>query len=588
MRKGIAALLALCAISSCGKSEEPTVPDPGQPVPSVPQNVKLHSATETSLTFQWDAVQGAASYKWKLTKDGSAASEGTANTRNVTVSSLDQATTYGFSVCATGPGGTSAYSAVVEGTTKGTKPVPPDPSATVLCVDAPLVITFDSAPTLGTSGLVQVFKADGTLVDKIDLADIAKVDVLSDGTMVPKGADADAGKIAINDDSPFHTFLDALHSSQYRIVHYTPLRVKGKTLEIKLHNEALFFGESYYVTVDASVAGKAVGKDDMPFTVKAAPSGNTLKVAADGSGDFCTVQGALSYVSRYVKKDDAVTIEIGEGTYQELLFLRNKNNVTIKGASREKSVIAYPNNDSYETGSGSSVSAKPSLGASIGKSGGRSVFLVEGCDNLVLENLTIENTYSIPSHKGQAEAIYFNSNYKLTVENCSLISWQDTFLCKGKVWVHNSLIAGHVDYIWGYPEACLFEDCEIRSRAGGYLIQARVPKVTDKGFVFLNCKLTAESGVKDGSMYLARSGGSTDYFDNVVFVNCTMGPVIAAAGWHTNPAPNPSTPTATSGWREYGSVDPSGKAVTGHNASGKVLTAAEAEPYSSRQSVLGW
>jgi pectin methylesterase-like acyl-CoA thioesterase len=154
--------------------------------------------------------------------------------------------------------------------------------------------------------------------------------------------------------------------------------------------------------------------------------------------------------------------------------------------------------------------------------------------------------------------------------------------------VYNSLIAGHVDYIWGYPEACLFEDCEIRSRAGGYIVQARVPSAANKGFVFLNCRLTAESGVKDGSMYLARSGGSTDYFDNVVFVNCTIGPVIAAAGWHTSPAPNPSTPTASSGWREYGSVDPSGKAVTGHNASGKLLTSAEAEPYSSRTAVLGW
>ena len=588
MRKGIAALLALCAIISCGKGEEPDTPDQGQPVPSVPQNVKLHNATENSLTFQWDAVQGAASYQWKLTKDGAPAGEGKANTRNATVSSLEQGTTYGFSVCAVGPGGSSAYSAVVEGTTKGTKPLPPDPSSTVLCVDAPLVIPFDQAPVLGKSGLVQVFKADGTLVDKIDLADISKVDVLSDGTMVPKGADADAGVIAINNDTPFHTFMDALHSAQYRIVHYTPLRVKGKTLEIKLHNEALSFGESYYVTVDASVAGKAVGKDDMPFTVKAAPSGNTFKVAADGSGDFCTVQGALSYVSSAVKKDDAVTVEIGEGTYQELLFLRNKNNVTIKGVSREKSIIAYPNNDSYETGSGSSVSARPSLGASIGKSGGRSVFLVESCDNLVLENLTIENTYSIPSHKGQAETIYFNSSNRMTVENCSLVSWQDTFLCKGKVWVHNSLIAGHVDFIWGYPEACLFEDCEIRSRAGGYLVQARVEKEGNKGFVFLNCKLTAESGVKDGSMYLARSSGDPKVYDNVVFVNCTMGPVIAATGWHTDKIPNPSTPTATSGWREFGSVDASGKAVTGHNASGKVLTAAEAEPYSSRKAVLGW
>ncbi len=588
MRNVFAALMAIVAVSACGKGEEPVTPNPEQPVPSVPQNVKLNKAGETSLTFQWDPVVGAVSYGWKLAKDGTTVAENTEKTRNCTVNSLEKGTVYTFSVCATNASGSSAYSTPIQAKTVGTQPLPPDPSATVLCVDAPLVIPFDKAPVLGTSGLVQVFKTDGTLVDRIDLADISKVEMLSDGTMIPKGADADAGKIAIGNDSPFHTFMDALHSNQYRIVHYTPFRVVGKTLEIKLHNEALAFGESYYVTVDESVAGKAVGKDDMPFTVKAAPSGKVFKVAADGSGDFCTVQGALSHISRAVGKDDAVTIEIGEGTYRELLFLRNKNNVTIQGASREKTVIAYPNNDSYETGSGASVSARPALGKSIGKSGGRSVFLVEGCDNLVLENLTIENTYSIPSHKGQAETIYFNSQYRLTVEDCSLISWQDTFLCKGKVWVHNSLIAGHVDYIWGYPEACLFEDCEIRSRAGGYIVQARINKVTDKGFVFLNCRLTAEDGVADGKMYLARSGGSADYYDNVVFVGCTMGSVIAPAGWHTSPVPNPSTPTAASGWREYGSVDPSGKAITGHNASGKVLTDSEAAPFSSREAVLGW
>ncbi len=588
MRNVFAALMTIVAVTACGKGEEPVTPNPEQPVPSVPQNVKLNKAGETSLTFQWDPVVGAVSYGWKLAKDGTTVAENTEKTRNCTVNSLEKGTVYTFSVCATNASGSSAYSTPIQAKTEGTQPLPPDPSATVLCVDAPLVIPFDKAPVLGTSGLVQVFKTDGTLVDRIDLADISRVETLADGTMIPQGADADAGKIAIGNDSPFHTFMDALHSNQYRIVHYTPFRIDGKKLEIKLHNEALAFGESYYVTVDESVAGKAIGKDDMPFTVKAAPSGKVFKVAADGSGDFCTVQGALSHISRAVGKDDAVTIEVGEGTYRELLFLRNKNNVTIKGLSREKTVIAYPNNDSYETGSGASVSARPTLGKSIGKSGGRSVFLVEGCDNLVLENLTIENTYSIPSHKGQAETIYFNSQYRLTVEDCSLISWQDTFLCKGKVWVHNSLIAGHVDYIWGYPEACLFEDCEIRSRAGGYIVQARINKVTDKGFVFLNCRLTASDGVADGKMYLARSGGSADYYDNVVFVGCTMGSVIAPAGWHTSPVPNPSTPTAASGWREYGSVDPSGKAITGHNASGKVLTDSEVAPFSSREAVLGW
>lgn len=588
MRRVFAALMAFVAVTACGKGEEPVVPTPEQPVPSVPQNVKLNKATETGLTFQWNPVDDATSYVWKLTLDGTAVAEGTTKTRNVTVDGLEKGTTYFFSVCAVNAAGSSAYCTPVEAKTAGTKPTPPDPSATVLCIDAPLEIPIGKAPVLGTSGLIQVFKTDGTLVDKIDLADIAKVDILADGTMVPKGADADAGKIAIGNDTPFHTFLDALHSNQYRIVHYTPVRIKGNSLEVKLHNEALSFGETYYVTVDESVAGKAVGKDELPFSVKAAPSGKTFRVAADGSGDFCTVQGALSHTSRAVAKDDAVTIEVGEGTFREMLFLRNKNNVTIKGVSRDKTVIVYPNNDSYETGSGASVSAKPNIGASIGKSGGRCVFLVESCDNLVLENLTIENSYSISSHKGQAETIYFNSAHRLTVESCSLISWQDTFLCKGKVWVHNTLIAGHCDYIWGYPEACLFEDCEIRSRAAGYIVQARIQSASHKGFVFLNCRLTAESGVKDGSMYLARSGGSTDYYDNVVFVGCTMGPVIAPTGWYTSPAPNPAAPTATSGWREWGSVDTSGAPVIGHNASGKVLTDDEVAPYASRTAVLGW
>ena len=151
--------------------------------------------------------------------------------------------------------------------------------------------------------------------------------------------------------------------------------------------------------------------------------------------------------------------------------------------------------------------------------------------------------------------------------------------------MHNSLIAGHVDYIWGYPKVCLFEDCEIRSRAGGYIVQARVNNATDKGFVFLNCKLTAESGVADGSMYLARSGGDTSKYDNVTYVNCEMSSVIAPAGWHTGKTPTPAVPTAVSGWKEYGTT---GVSTTSRNAYGKILTADEAAAFSSKEAVLGW
>ena len=281
------------------------------------------------------------------------------------------------------------------------------------------------------------------------------------------------------------------------------------------------------------------------------------------------MQGALTYAAT-LGKDTPVTIEAGEGTYSELLFLQGKNNVTIKGVSREKSVIAYPNSENYVTGSDN-----------------RCLFLAKSCSGLTLEKLTVENTYYASDHKGQAEAVYFNAadNGRLTIEDCALISWQDTFLCKGEVYVHGSLIAGHCDYIWGYPKACLFEDCEIRSRAAGYIVQARVQNAANKGFVFLNCRLTAESDVADGKMYLARSAGQADCYDNVTYVNCAMSPVIAPVGWLGNPIPNPSTPTATAGWKEYGTT---GVSTASRNVYGKILTSDEATAYSSKAAVLGW
>lgn len=103
--------------------------------------------------------------------------------------------------------------------------------------------------------------------------------------------------------------------------------------------------------------------------------------------------------------------------------------------------------------------------------------------------------------------------------------------------------------------------------------------------MFLNCKLTAEDGVSNGSMYLARSGGDTAVYDNVTYVNCEMFSVIAPAGWHTGKTPTPATPTATEGWKEYGAT---GVSTSSRNSYGKILTASEAEPFSSKAAVLGW
>ena len=557
MKRLLLMLLPL-AVLCCGKGEEQQTGD----ALGVPRSVALHDAAETSLVFQWKKVEGAKGYNWELNEkeSGEIAGVGTTAGRNVEVTGLRKGTTYLFRVRAEAGSLKSDYCEPVEATTLGTAGEDPSP-ADAVCVDAPIAIKFDSAPVLGSSGLVRIYKADGTEVDRIDLADMAKVTVLESGIMVPKEQ--------ITSATARHTFMDVLScGGRTRQVHYTPLKVKGNTLEIRHHSGVLDFGSEYYVTLDESVCGKAVGAGERKIFTKAAPSSaKEIVVDADGEGDFCTVQGALSYADK-----SGATIAIAPGTYEEMLYLRDKAGIRLTSAGRNTVKIVYPNSEIYMNGSSA-----------------RCLFLVENCDNLVVEKITVENSFYAPDHKGQAECIYFNSGnntHKLTIDDCSLISWQDTFLCKGSVWVHNSLIAGHCDFIWGYPKACFFDNCEIRSRAAGYIVQARIQSASDKGFVFHNCNLTAEDGVSANSVYLARSAGQSDCFDNVVYVNCTMSSAIRTEGWLGNPAPNPAVPTATSGWREYGSKGAG--ASSARNSYGKMLTGAEASLYCNREDVLGW
>jgi len=173
--------------------------------------------------------------------------------------------------------------------------------------------------------------------------------------------------------------------------------------------------------------------------------------------------------------------------------------------------------------------------------------------------------------------LYFNNdNGRLNAKNAAFYSEQDTLNLKGWNWIYRSLVAGNVDFIWGASHAALFEESEIRSvgmtssaTGGGYVLQARVPVVSDRGFVFLNSALThgpgpgpAHGTIPAGATYLARSGGSPAYFDNIAFVNCRIGTHVAAVGWAgaaaSQPAPNPVTASAASGWREYGSMDAAG------------------------------
>lgn len=426
-------------------------------------------------------------------------------------------------------------------------------------LDLSLKLVFDNPVTLGTGGTIRIFrKADDALIDTIRLS--GETDVLGY-----------AGQ------------------DQVRKVNTLPVKINGNTVTIKPHSNKLALDTEYYVAISNGVFNGAtlggvpfvgIGKlGDWSFTTRAAaPQGNEVSVDDDGPADFRTVQGALSYAMQYFAKTEPVTIRIKNGSYEELLYLRGKDNVTLIGESRDGVVISYTNHETFNPGTGASQNA----GSNAAASGGRSVLLVEAADMLRIDSLSIRNTtLRSPTISGQAETLYFNSDSgRLVVNNAAFYSEQDTLNLKGWSWFYRTLVAGNVDFIWGSSRAALFEESEIRSvgdsnsaTSGGYVLQARVPSATDKGFVFLNSRLTHGPGpgapfrdVPDGSTYLARSPGGTSSWDNIAFINCKMDRHVATVGWavqgvNNQPAPNPVNASAVSGWREYGTTDLAGNPV---------------------------
>jgi len=469
--------------------------------------------------------------------------------------------------------------------------------------DTLLRLTFDAAPVITGSGAIRVYRSDGTLVDTIDTS----------ANIVTAGGETQSALGAAN------TEIDKIGNgvpslTQYRYTYYRPVSVAGNVATIKLHDGVLAYDSAYYVQVDQSVFnGPFGGAGSFPgiggstawtFRTKSAPTSTTnIIVDDDGPADFRSLQGALDYVMATgclscPSAASPKTITLKNGTYDEQLFLRNVSNLTMLGESRAGTIVRNSNWEAFNPGTGgsratpnttfSNIGGAATLGTRLSLGGGRAVLLVEGGDLLKLSNFTFANTHvKDATQNSQAEVIYYNSatltGSRFIATDMNFLGTQDTLQMKGWVWIYNSLIAGDVDFLWGYPFAEVIENSELRTvfdpttpGSGGYLFQSRAAKGYP-GFVVLGGSLTAASGVPDGSAYLARSGGSTQaqgfcttmlalggsagnatqYCDSVAYIGVKMGAHIAPAGWFINPVPN-LLPTAREGWRESGSLTPGG------------------------------
>jgi pectin methylesterase-like acyl-CoA thioesterase len=390
-----------------------------------------------------------------------------------------------------------------------------------VCVDTPLRLTFNSPPTTGKGSITVRDAANNSVVQTIDVS--------------------------------VQSAMEAIGGVPH--FKYVPVIISGNDATAYLPDGALAYNRTYLVTVDGGAfkndVGDAAGSGSdaqWQFTTKAAApeSGSAkLTVAADGTGDFCSVQGAVDAVPD--GNTSRTTIFIRRGTYTGIVFFRGKNDLTFTGEDRTQSVIAYANNAIFNPASDGGYH--------------RGVFLAANCNGLVINNLTLRNT----TRRGgsQAEALILNGNTKsrAIVANVDLNSFQDTLQINGQAYVSGCYIEGDVDFMWG-SGPCFFEKCHCYgTRSKGYFTQIRNP-AANHGYVYHDCIFDGPEGI--GGMYLSRIAPSTFPSSEVVLINCVLGKAVSPIGWLLNaPKKGTTVPTTASNlhfW-EFNSHAPDGSPV---------------------------
>lgn len=415
----------------------------------------------------------------------------------------------------------------------------PENLATNAFADTELKITFlDKTPKIGTEGYIRIYDAKtNEVVDEINMSD----------KHTPFATNSD-------DKEPrtLHTWMNIIGMQSKKtdsrnrkiVINYYPVEIEGNTVVIKPHCQKMQPGRKYYVTIDKTaidISGfYGITGADWTFTTKANPTDTDVKVShTDENADFYTLQGAIDYMAVNVANDAQKKITLDEGTYKEVINLRDQDNITIVGEGNDntKVVLKYRNYNGLNgsTNDGMEISHDAPMGTDVTKGCNRSVLIVAGnADKIKFENMTIQNSFgwddsdgSVKYNNGQAEAVLVRNSGALSFVNCRMLSYQDTMIAgngsaKGYSAFINCYIAGCTDFIWSCGTVALFDNCDIvdvdNTRA---VMQARVQAGT-LGYVFNECEFKTIAKPNIDPTKVPKLIYSTDDVDNLTFLNCSF------------------------------------------------------------------
>lgn len=265
-------------------------------------------------------------------------------------------------------------------------------------------------------------------------------------------------------------------------------------------------------------------------------------VAKDGSGQYTTVQAALDAVKE--GNADTLTIFIKKGIYKEVIIVdARKHFIKLVGEDPLTTRLTYDNHAGTRLNNGDTLNTWTCAS-----------FFVYGND-FRAENLSFENSAGFTA--GQAVGLRIEGN-RASFKNCRITGNQDILFLSGsgvKHFFRDCYIEGTTDFIFGASTA-VFINCHIHSKKNSHITAASTNSIIPFGFVFIDCKLTADSLINKVS--LGRPWTPTA---SVTYINCWMGSHIIPEGWNNWRNPNNEN---TVRYAEYGSSGP------GANREGRV------------------
>ena len=300
----------------------------------------------------------------------------------------------------------------------------------------------------------------------------------------------------------------------------------------------------------------------------------TVVVAADGSGQFKTVQEAID-----ASPDGNVRINIKPGEYRQLIAI-TANGIQLRGLGKrpEDTVLVYDNSAATAGGTGKS--------GTVTLSG----------DDFLAENLTIANDFEKRHERtnqgSQAVALHVTGDREI-FRRVRFLGFQDTLYADSKLchtpgvtgtchaarqYYSDCYIEGHVDFIFGDAKA-VFDKCEIHTMPhvmDTITAQSRTRPEEDSGYVFRDCTVTAAEGSED--ILLGRPWRA---YSTVIFLNTDFKAPLDPAGWKEW-----GTSLATSDYAEFNSHGMAGD-VTKRIAPSKQLTTADIAKYSTKTWLSG-